>query len=304
MKKILFIPLLLITLLLASCQKVKTYDVVTTLFPQYDISKEIIGDKGLSVHMLLRTGQDGHAFEPTSKEMIQIKKSKIFFYTSLEMEPWVKKITPKDGVFVDLSHILHEPHASHDHEHDHDHDHDENLHYWTVIDHLIRMTDEIMDNIIKIDKENELYYRDNALALKEKLTAIKQSFINIDNKDTRDLYYIGHNVFSLFSTEVGIHIESLTDAYTSDANPSSTQIKTMIEKIKSSDTHILYYDLIEGFRLASSIEKDLLQQNYAVTLLPLHSLHNITKTQKDNNVTLIDLLNENLDHIKRSFTKE
>lgn len=297
MKKLLLIPLLL-TLVLASCTKTKTYDIVATLFPQYDISKEIIGDKELSVHMLLRPGQDGHAFEPTSKEMIQIKKSKIFFYTSLEMEPWVKKITPKDGVFVDLSHVLHESHSSHNHEHD------DNLHYWTVIDNLKMMTEEILENIVKIDKNNEAYYRNNATILIDKLESIKQSFMNIDGRDTLELYYIGHNVFSLFSHEVGIHIQSLTDAYTSDANPTSAQIKDMIEKIKSSNAHILYYDLLEGFRLESSIKSDLLQQNYEITLLPLHSLHNISKSQKDDGVTLIDLLNENLDNIKRSFIKE
>ena len=38
--------------------------VVTTLFPQYDFTREIVGDKA-EVTLLLPAGADSHSYEPT-----------------------------------------------------------------------------------------------------------------------------------------------------------------------------------------------------------------------------------------------
>ena len=45
-------------------------EIVATLFPQYDIAKQIVGDKA-NVTLLIGSGVETHNYEPTSKDMIR-----------------------------------------------------------------------------------------------------------------------------------------------------------------------------------------------------------------------------------------
>ena len=80
--------------------------VITTLFPLYDFSKKIAGDKA-NVSMIIPPGQETHSFEPSPKAIANIAKSNIFVYTGKYMEPWAEKIIEavkgKKTVIVDSS---------------------------------------------------------------------------------------------------------------------------------------------------------------------------------------------------------
>ena len=83
MKKVLIVlPVLMAALILSACQT-KTYDIVVTLYPQYDMVRTIVGDKDLTYTMILPPGVEAHDFEPTSRQVIQINQSKLFIYTRL-----------------------------------------------------------------------------------------------------------------------------------------------------------------------------------------------------------------------------
>ena len=94
-KRIIYILILIIgtVSVLSGCGGVsKTYGehklkIVTTLFPQYDFSKEIAQDKA-DVSLLLPPGVEPHDFEPTPMDIVGISKADIFVYTGKYMEPW------------------------------------------------------------------------------------------------------------------------------------------------------------------------------------------------------------------------
>lgn len=45
--------------------------VVTTIFPQYDFTRQIVGDKA-DVTMLLKPGAESHSYEPTPQDIITV----------------------------------------------------------------------------------------------------------------------------------------------------------------------------------------------------------------------------------------
>ena len=71
--------------------------IFTTIYPEYDFTKAIVGDK-IEVVRLIGPGVEVHTYEPTPKDMIRISEAKAFIYTGDNMEPWAKKIidTMKD----------------------------------------------------------------------------------------------------------------------------------------------------------------------------------------------------------------
>ena len=65
--------------------------VVATLFPQYDLAREIAGDRA-DVELLLDFGADAHSYDPTPADVMKIANADLFIYTGEEMELWAEQL--------------------------------------------------------------------------------------------------------------------------------------------------------------------------------------------------------------------
>ena len=65
--------------------------VVTTIFPEYDWVKEIVGDKvsNMDPTMLLDNGVDLHSYQPTSDDILKISDCDLFVFVGGESDGWV-----------------------------------------------------------------------------------------------------------------------------------------------------------------------------------------------------------------------
>ena len=68
--------------------------VVTTIFPEYDWVREILGGKAESTDltMLLDNGVDLHSYQPTADDIIKISDCDLFIYVGGESDEWVKNV--------------------------------------------------------------------------------------------------------------------------------------------------------------------------------------------------------------------
>ena len=66
--------------------------VVTTIFPEYDWAREIIGDKTSNVELTLLLGNDVdlHSYQPSIQDIAKISTADIFIYVGGESDGWVK----------------------------------------------------------------------------------------------------------------------------------------------------------------------------------------------------------------------
>lgn len=107
--------------------------VVTTIFPPYDITRQVAGDKA-DIHMLLPSGSESHSFEPTPQDITRINKADVFIYIGGESDSWVDQILQsvdnenlKVVKLIDYVDTLSEEQVEgmqddgHDHSHDNDH---------------------------------------------------------------------------------------------------------------------------------------------------------------------------------------
>ncbi|MDR0596487.1 MAG: metal ABC transporter substrate-binding protein, partial [Clostridiales Family XIII bacterium] len=65
--------------------------VVSTIFPPYDFTRAIAGDKA-DITMLLPPASESHSFEPTPQDIITIQDCDIFIYAGGESDEWVKGV--------------------------------------------------------------------------------------------------------------------------------------------------------------------------------------------------------------------
>ena len=110
--------------------------VVTTIFPEYDWVREILGDKAdnAEVTMLLDNGADLHSYQPTADDIIKISECDLFIYVGGESDDWVddalKNAANKNMKVINLLDVLGDSvkteevvEGMQETEHDHDHDH-------------------------------------------------------------------------------------------------------------------------------------------------------------------------------------
>lgn len=107
--------------------------IVTTIFPQYDFTRQIAKDKA-NVIMLLKPGAESHTYEPTPQDIKTIQEADLFIYTGGENDVWIESIfeglekKPHTLKLLDVVNVVEEELVEgmqHDHDHDHGHgDHD------------------------------------------------------------------------------------------------------------------------------------------------------------------------------------
>ncbi|MBP5212242.1 MAG: zinc ABC transporter substrate-binding protein, partial [Pyramidobacter sp.] len=71
--------------------------VVTTLFPVYDWTRAIIGERAGQVELEppLNTGVDLHSFQPSVDDILRISSCDLFVYVGGESDAWVKRVLHK-----------------------------------------------------------------------------------------------------------------------------------------------------------------------------------------------------------------
>ena len=182
--------------------------VVTTLFPIWDWTRNIIGERADAVDLLppLNTGVDLHSFQPSVDEILRISSCDLFLYTGGESDAWVKRVVRdavnKKQAAVSMIEALGERaraeetvegmeaghHHDEDHDKDHDHDHKKDHehhhdvgpeydeHVWLSLVNARMLCGRIADALSGINPEGKQIYRANAEAYCAKLDALDAKY--------------------------------------------------------------------------------------------------------------------------------
>lgn len=281
-----------LSLFLISCNKKEQFDIVTTLYPQYDIAKQIAGDK-LSVSLMTPFGTEVHAYEPTAKDIITVNNSKLFIYTSNEMERWANNIAKDKTNALNLSTTYI------DIPYDNEIAIKDTLHYWTDPLIIIQLITIIKDKIIEIDPTNKDYYEENALNYIDEIILLSDDFIEfLKLKDNPTVFFYGHNALTSFASRYNLNIVSLNENYKPNAELSPGQILNLKNKIKETNAKYLFIEELIDLKAPNSLKNELESEGYVISLLELHSFHNISKTQNRKGVRYVDLLKQNFENLK------
>ena len=287
------------------------FQIVATLFPQYDFAKHIVGDKA-NVKLLLNSGVETHNYEPTAKDMITIlEDSDLFLYTGTMLEPWtesiIKNLEENNCNITDLSkninlitieefeenhlnsEIIYEEH--HDEEH-----HNEEIydgHIWLSPTNSITMLEDILESICEIDPENAEYYRKNANEYKNQILEIDEEFTKlVQNSSRNEIAVGGEFAYSYLVEEYGINFVSVYTNCGEGEDPSIAKVKSVIDYINNHKLPVVYYEeLSEG-----TVAKMIAEETEAESLV-LYSIHN-ADPQKD---TYVSLMKRNLENLRKGL---
>ena len=90
----------------------KPLKVVCTIFPEYDWTKNIIGDASdqVELSLIVKNGVDLHSFQPSTQDILEISTADILVYVGGVSDNWVsdvlKTVKNKDMRVVNLMEVL------------------------------------------------------------------------------------------------------------------------------------------------------------------------------------------------------
>ena len=302
--------------------------VVTTIFPEYDITRAIAKDK-VDLELMIKPGVDVHSFTPTPQDIKTVQNSDIFVYGGTEHDKWVENLTKSidmknkkvvklvDGIqqleeeSVDgMKHEHHhddkkEDQHNHDHKHEKkdDHDHKDESekeldpHYWTSPKNAIQMVKTITNALVEKDPDNAEFYKENAKNYIKQLEGVDKELHDVvDNAKIKKVVIADRFPFRYLFKDLGLEYRALFSGCSVESTASAGQIKKMVDYVKENKIPVVYHIEMGKGELAETVAK-----NSGSKVKLLHSIHTVTKEDFDKGVTYIDLMKQNVEALKEGL---
>jgi len=196
--------------------------IVTTIFPEYDWMRQILGEQAQTVDLtlLIDNGMELHSYQPSAEDIINISTCDLFVYTGGQSSAWVdaalNEAVNKDMVVINLMDVLGDAVkeetlvniAEHAHDHE-DHEHDETCvldeHVWLSLKNAKAMVAHIAQQLGGIDPDHADAYTQNAEAYIGKLDTLDAEYsATVENAEQKTLLFADRFPFRYLMDDYGI----------------------------------------------------------------------------------------------------
>lgn len=243
------IPLLLIIVLLASCnmgKSGKSQDnekpvIVVTIEPQRYFTEAIAGDK-FDVISIVPKGSSPETYDPTPQQLVSLGDSKAYLrigYIGFE-QVWMDRLidnTPHIQIFdtsKDIDLILGEAHNHGDHQHAGGVE----PHIWNSTNNALIIARNTYKALCQLDKENEAYYLNRYDSLCQRImhtdSIIRKT---LQQPGTAQSFMIYHPALSYFARDYGLQQISIEEG---GKEPSPAHLKDLVDLCRQEDVRIIF----------------------------------------------------------------
>ena len=284
--------------------------VVTTIFPYYDFTRSIAGDKA-DIRLLLSPGSEPHSYDPSPSDIVAIENCDIFIYNGGESDEWVESVL--DSVknknmkvmrmmdYVDLLYEQSVEHDEHDHEIEHEHEHEYgeeyDEHIWTSIKNAEKLTTAIYDELSLCDSANKATYSSNKDSYLSELHTLDSEISDIVSNAKRNTVVFGDRFpFLYFVTDYSLEYECAFPGCSSETEPSISTVTHMIDFTREHQVPVVFYLEFSNGKVAKLISED-----SGAKILRFSSCHNVTKDEFADGATYISLMKQNANALKEAL---
>ena len=286
--------------------------IVTTIFPEYDWVREILGDKADSaeITMLLDNGVDLHSYQPTADDIIKISDCDLFVYVGGESDGWVedalKSAANKDRKVIHLLEILGDSvkeeetvEGMQEEEEDHgEKEYDE--HVWLSLKNARTLVAAISAALQELDPHNKDAYAANADAYGQKLSALDAEYQKAVSAGTyRTLLFGDRFPFRYLVDDYGLSYYAAFAGCSAESEASFETVSFLARKVDEGKLPCVL--TIEGTRhkIAETVVQNTAGKNQKI--LTMDSMQSTTSQDVARGTTYLSLMEKNLDVLKEAL---
>ena len=335
MKKItaLLLALFMLVGALAGCGKqndtnqTDKLSIVTTIFPEYDWVREILGEKAdnAEITMLLDNGVDLHSYQPTADDIVKISDCDLFIYVGGESDEWVedalRNAANGNMKVINLLEVLgdsvkteeivegmqeeeheHEDAEEHEHEDAEEHEHEEEAdeHVWLSLKNAKMLVRVISKALQELDPDSKDIYAANADAYVKKLSALDAEYQTaVDAASNKTILFGDRFPFRYLVDDYGLRYYA---AFVGCSTETEAGFETISFLAKRVDEWKLPCVLtIEGaqHKNAETVVRNTTAKNQRV--LTMDSMQSTTSKDVKNGTTYLSVMEKNLSVLKEAL---
>ena len=312
-KKIFITCVMLVT---AVCAFAKT-KIVTTIFPEYDWVKEILGKniKDADLTLLIGNGVDLHSYQPSIQDVAKISTADVFIYVGGESEGWVadalKNAKNKNMKVINLLEVLGDKVKEEEviegmqveEEHDEDEDEEEveyDEHVWLSVRNAKILCTEICDVLCDVDSKNAAAYKANYKAYAAKLDKLDSDFaMTVKNGNTDALLFGDRFPFRYFVDDYGLRYYAAFVGCSAETEASFETIIFLTNKVDElSLNNVCQIESGDG-KIARTIIQS--SKNKNAKILTFDSMQSTTIKDVIKGASYLSIMQKNLDVLKEAL---
>lgn len=317
MKKYISIIVMLVMLtgVFAACNTApgssgKKIQIVTTIFPEYDWVKSIVGDSdNVEITMLLDNGVDLHSFQPTAQDIVKVSSCDMFIYVGGESDAWVddvlKGAVNDKMVVLDLFDVLgeslkeeEEVEGMEKEEGEEEVEYDE--HIWLSLKNAQVLVNKIAGEIIKLDPDNKSKYEANLESYTKKLTELDAGYKEVaEGGRVKTLLFGDRFPFRYMTDDYGLDYYAAFKGCSAETEASFDTVIFLANKVNELDLNAVL--TIEGGdkSIAKTIVDNTTDKNEQI--LTLDSMQGITSSDVASGATYLSVMEKNLEVLRSAL---
>ncbi|MBR1692230.1 MAG: zinc ABC transporter substrate-binding protein [Lachnospiraceae bacterium] len=304
--------------------------IVTTIFPEYDWIREIVGEEAEHVELtlLLDNGVDLHSYQPTAEDIMKIASCDLFVYVGGESDEWVKdalaEATNEDMVVIHLLDVLGDfakeeelvegMEAEEDdgareeadavregtEETDAEEDTEYDEHVWLSLKNAEICVGDISEVLAGMDAEHADAYKANAAAYVEKLRKLDAAYETaVQNAGQKTLLFGDRFPFRYLTDDYGLKYYAAFAGCSAETEASFETIAFLAGKVD--ELGLTTVMTIEGTddAVAETIIKNTESKDQKI--LALDSMQSTTSKDIAEGETYLSIMQHNLEVLRQAF---
>ena len=302
----------------------KKLKIVTTIFPEYDWVKTILGEKADEVEfsLLLDNGVDIHSYQPSINDILKISSCDLFIYVGGESDKWVDdalaQATNKNMAVINLLDVLgdkvkseeivegmeHEHDEEHEHNEDEEHDHEHEIeldeHVWLSLNNTKIICDKITECLKKLDSSNADIYQSNADTYMEKLSSLDTQYKTVVNESAVKTLLFGDRFpFRYMTDDYNLKYYAAFTGCSAETEASFETVIFLSGKIDELNLKSILTIESSDKRIAETIKNNTNSKDQKI--LTLNSMQGITSKDIRNGITYLSIMTDNLNVLKEAL---
>ena len=325
MKKItaLLLALFMLVGVLAGCGKqndtnqTDKLSIVTTIFPEYDWVREILGDKAdnAEITMLLDNGVDLHSYQPTADDIVKISDCDLFIYVGGESDEWVedalRNAANRNMKVINLLEVLGDSvkteeivegmqEEEHEDAEEHEHEEEADEHVWLSLKNVKMLVRVISKALQELDPDNKDIYAANADAYVKKLSALDAEYqAAVDAASNKTILFGDRFPFRYLVDDYGLRYYAAFVGCSAETEAGFETISFLAKRVDEWKLPCVL--TIEGaqHKIAETVVRNTTAKNQRV--LTMDSMQSTTSKDVKNGTTYLSVMEKNLSVLKEAL---